>query len=229
MLIAFFVMTEQSLMKAQSRLQHTADPSLADSPSRKFTSALNTHTSVLNTADESVGGSPLQMQGHSVVGDEPRGEVPDSRKGGWSSDEESSDGSSASDHESESGSAGSSSEGEREVKMHQGGGKTLPGELQHNKHNHRKVLLKSFHCLNGHTYRFHPQTQELEPPCMIYRSSQIVCLFDLIIFFEGEDQRFAASDEPQDTQPMDHQGITSPWKLIELFFFISKKNIYKII
>lgn len=139
---------DQSLMKAQSRLQHTADPSLADSPSRKFTSALNTHTSVLNTADESVGGSPLQMQGHSVVGDEPRGEVPDSRKGGWSSDEESSDGSSASDHESESGSAGSSSEGEREVKMHQGGGKTLP----------------------------------------------------------GEDQRFAASDEPQDTQPMDHQA-----------------------
>ena len=28
-----------------------------------------------------------------------------------------------------------------------------------------KVLLSSFH-LNGHTLGFHPQTQNLEPPCI---------------------------------------------------------------
>lgn len=114
-------------MKGPSRL-NTADPGLADSPGRKFTSALNTHTSVLNTADESVDASPLQLA-HVVVGDELQGDVQDSRKNSWScSEEDSSDGSSASDHESESGSAGSSSEGAgRELKIHQGKGKTLPG------------------------------------------------------------------------------------------------------
>lgn len=121
---------EPSLMKGPPRLQHTADLSLADSPGRKFTSALNTHTSVLNTADESVGGSPLQLHAHAVVSDDPRGELEDPQKSGWSSEEESSDGSSASDHESESGSAGTSSDGERQIKLHQGGGKTLPGEDQ---------------------------------------------------------------------------------------------------
>lgn len=114
-------------MKVPSRLQHTADPGLADSPGRKFTSALNTHTSVLNTADETVSGSPLQLPAHALVSDESGHEVQGSRKEGWSSDEESTDGSSVSDHESESGTAGSSSEGDREAKMHQGGGKTLPG------------------------------------------------------------------------------------------------------
>lgn len=122
MLIAFNIISEPSLMKGPSRLQHTADLSLADSPGRKFTSALNTHTSVLNTADESVGGSPLQLHAHAPIG-----ELEDPQKSGWSSDEESSDGSSASDHESESGSAGTSSDGERQIKVHQGGGKTLPG------------------------------------------------------------------------------------------------------
>ena len=126
-LIAFNIISEPSLMKGPPRLQHTADISLADSPGRKFTSALNTHTSVLNTADESVGGSPLQLHAHAVVSDDPRGELEDPQKSGWSSDEESSDGSSASDHESESGSAGTSSDGERQIKLHQGGGKTLPG------------------------------------------------------------------------------------------------------
>lgn len=110
-------------MKGPSRL-NSADLSLADSPGRKFTSALNTHTSVLNTADESVDASPLQLA-HAVVTDELQGDVQDSRKGSWSSEDESSDGSSASDHDSDSGSAGSSSEGERE--LHQGKGKTLPG------------------------------------------------------------------------------------------------------
>ena len=114
-------------MNVPPRLQHTADPSLGDSPGRRFTSALNTRTSVLNTADDTVGGSPIQLPAHSAVSDESRAEVQDGRKGSWSSEEESSDGSSASDHESESGSAGSSSEGEREGKVHQGGGKTLPG------------------------------------------------------------------------------------------------------
>lgn len=108
-------------MKGPSRI-NTADLSLADSPGRKFTSALNTHTSVLNTADESVDASPLQL---AVVCDDLQGDVGDSRKGSWSSEDESSDGSSASDHESDSGSAGSSSEGVRE--LHQGKGKTLPG------------------------------------------------------------------------------------------------------
>ena len=117
-------------MKVPSRLQHTADPDLADSPGLTFTSALNTHTSVLNTADESVSGSPLQLPAQALVSDESGLEVQAGlQKEGWSSDEESSDGSSASDHESESGSAGSSSEGDREAKMHQGGGKTLPGLL----------------------------------------------------------------------------------------------------
>ncbi|XP_020628380.1 uncharacterized protein LOC110065578 [Orbicella faveolata] len=113
--------TDQSQVKGPSRL-NTADLSLADSPGRKFTSALNTHTSVLNTADESVDASPLQL---AVVCDDLQGDVGDSRKGSWSSEDESSDGSSASDHESDSGSAGSSSEGVRE--LHQGKGKTLPG------------------------------------------------------------------------------------------------------
>ncbi|KAJ7381341.1 hypothetical protein OS493_001466 [Desmophyllum pertusum] len=119
--------SDQSPVKGPSRL-NTADPGLADSPGRKFTSALNTHTSVLNTADESVDASPLQLA-HVVVGDELQGDVQDSRKNSWScSEEDSSDGSSASDHESESGSAGSSSEGAgRELKIHQGKGKTLPG------------------------------------------------------------------------------------------------------
>ena len=110
------------------RIQHSADPSLADSPSRKITSALNTHTSVLNTADESVTGSPVQVSAHAGVGDDSFGEVEKSREEILSSDEDSSDGSSASEHESESGSAGSSSDGETEDKVHhQGGGKTLPG------------------------------------------------------------------------------------------------------
>ena len=108
-------------MKGPSKL-NTADLSLADSPSRKFTSALNTHTSVLNTADECVDASPLQL---ALGSDELLGRVGDSHKGSWSSDDESSDGSSATDHESDSGSAGSSSEGVRE--LHQGKGKTLPG------------------------------------------------------------------------------------------------------
>ena len=108
-------------MKGPSRL-NTADLSLADSPGRKFTSALNTHTSVLNTADESVDASPLQL---AVVSDELQGDVRDSRKGSWSS--ESSDGSSASDHESDSGSGESSSEEVRE--LYQGKGKSLPGIL----------------------------------------------------------------------------------------------------
>jgi len=30
--------------------------------------------------------------------------------------------------------------------------------------NHRKVLLSSFH-LNGLTIRFHPETENFEPPC----------------------------------------------------------------
>lgn len=110
-------------------MQHTAESSLTgDSPGRKFTSALNTHTSVLNTADDSVSGSPLQLPGRAGVGEDSLGEVEKSRKESWSSDEDSSDGSSASDHESESGTAGSSSDGEREAKIHhQGGGKTVPG------------------------------------------------------------------------------------------------------
>lgn len=113
--------TDQSQVKGPSRL-NTADLSLADSPSRKFTSALNTHTSVLNTADECVDASPLQI---ALGSDELQGGVGDPRKGSWSSDDESSDGTSATDHESDSGSAGSSSEGVRE--LHQGKGKTLPG------------------------------------------------------------------------------------------------------
>lgn len=121
---------DESPTTVQPRLQHTTDPTLADSPGRKFTSALNTRTSVLNTADEPVSMSPLQLPAHAVVSDDARAGVQDPQKSGWSSEEDSSDGSSASDHESESGTAGSSSEGEREVKMHQGGGKTLPGEDQ---------------------------------------------------------------------------------------------------
>ena len=35
--------------------------------------------------------------------------------------------------------------------------------VQYNKQHHRKVLLSSFY-LNGHTLRFHPQTQKLELP-----------------------------------------------------------------
>lgn len=108
-------------MKGPSKL-NTADLSLADSPGRRFTSALNTHTSVLNTTDESVDASPLQC---AVVCDELQGDVGDLRKGSWSSEDETSDGSSASDHESDSGSVGSSSEGVRE--LHQGKGKTVPG------------------------------------------------------------------------------------------------------
>lgn len=125
--LLFVITADESPVKAAPMLQHTTDPSLADSPSRKFTSALNTRTSVLNTADEPVSGSPLQLSGHAVASDELRDEVQTPLKGSWSSDEDSSDGSSASDHESESGTAGSSSDGEREAKMHQGGGKTLPG------------------------------------------------------------------------------------------------------
>ena len=37
--------------------------------------------------------------------------------------------------------------------------------VQHNKHNHSKVLLSSFH-LSGHILGFHPQTQKLESPCI---------------------------------------------------------------
>lgn len=115
-------------MIAPPKMQHTAESSLTDSPGRKFTSALNTHTSALNTADDSVSGSPLQLSGRAGVGEDSLGEVEKSRKESWSSDEDSSDGSSASDHESESGTAGSSSDGEREAKIHhQGGGKTVPG------------------------------------------------------------------------------------------------------
>ena len=40
--------------------------------------------------------------------------------------------------------------------------------VQHNEQYHRKVLLNSFH-LNGHTLGFHPQTEELEPPCTAYK------------------------------------------------------------
>ena len=36
--------------------------------------------------------------------------------------------------------------------------------VQHNKQHHGKILLNGFH-LNGHTLRFHQQTQKLEPPC----------------------------------------------------------------
>ena len=32
----------------------------------------------------------------------------------------------------------------------------------------QEVLLSSFH-LNGHTIGFHPQTQELEPPCIVLK------------------------------------------------------------
>lgn len=122
----------QSPVIVAPKMQHTAESSLTgDSPGRKFTSALNTHTSVLNTADDSVSGSPLQLPGRAGVGEDSLGEVEKSRKESWSSDEDSSDGSSASDHESESGTAGSSSDGEREAKIHhQGGGKTVPGEDQ---------------------------------------------------------------------------------------------------
>ncbi|XP_029198013.2 nuclear factor related to kappa-B-binding protein-like isoform X1 [Acropora muricata] len=118
----------QSPVTVPPKMQHTVESSLTgDSPGRKFTSALNTHTSVLNTADDSVSGSPLQLSGRAGVGEDSLGEVEKSRKESWSSDEDSSDGSSASDHESESGTAGSSSDGEREAKIHQGGGKTVPG------------------------------------------------------------------------------------------------------
>ncbi|XP_015761922.1 PREDICTED: nuclear factor related to kappa-B-binding protein-like isoform X3 [Acropora digitifera] len=121
----------QSPVTVPPKMQHTVESSLTgDSPGRKFTSALNTHTSVLNTADDSVSGSPLQLSGRAGVGEDSLGEVEKSRKESWSSDEDSSDGSSASDHESESGTAGSSSDGEREAKIHQGGGKTVPGEDQ---------------------------------------------------------------------------------------------------
>ncbi|XP_015761925.1 PREDICTED: nuclear factor related to kappa-B-binding protein-like isoform X5 [Acropora digitifera] len=117
----------QSPVTVPPKMQHTVESSLTgDSPGRKFTSALNTHTSVLNTADDSVSGSPLQLSGRAGVGEDSLGEVEKSRKESWSSDEDSSDGSSASDHESESGTAGSSSDGEREAKIHQGGGKTVP-------------------------------------------------------------------------------------------------------
>lgn len=126
LLIVSNVLTaDESHAKVPSRL-NTADPSLADSPGRKLTSALNTHTSVLNTADESVDASPLELT-HAVVSDELQGDVQVSRKGSWSSEDESSDGSSPSDHESDTGSAASSSEGGRELQMHQGKGKTLPG------------------------------------------------------------------------------------------------------
>ncbi|XP_078379706.1 nuclear factor related to kappa-B-binding protein-like isoform X2 [Oculina patagonica] len=120
--------SDESHAKVPSRL-NTADPSLTDSPGRKLTSALNTHTSVLNTADESVDASPLELS-HAVVSNELQGDVQISRKGSWSSEDESSDGSSPSDHESDTGSAASSSEGGRELQMHQGKGKTLPGEDQ---------------------------------------------------------------------------------------------------
>ena len=38
---------------------------------------------------------------------------------------------------------------------------TLNHLVQHNKQQHRKVLLSSFH-LNGYTLGFHPQTQKIE-------------------------------------------------------------------
>lgn len=124
----FVFIAAQSPVTVPPKMQHTVESSLTgDSPGRKFTSALNTHTSVLNTADDSVSGSPLQLSGRAGVGEDSLGEVEKSRKESWSSDEDSSDGSSASDHESESGTAGSSSDGEREAKIHQGGGKTVPG------------------------------------------------------------------------------------------------------
>lgn len=125
MIISNVFTADESHVKVPSRL-NTADTSITDSPGRKFTSALNTHTSVLNTADEPVDASPLELA-HAAVSDELQGDVQVSHKGGWSSEDESSDGSTASDHESDTGSGASSSEGGRELQMHQGKGKTLPG------------------------------------------------------------------------------------------------------
>ena len=106
-------------MNKPSRL-NAGDSSVADSPGR-FTSALNTHTSVLNTADY-VDNSP--PQGHAFGSDESRCEAQDSRDQVYSSEDDSSGRSSGSGIESDSGSV-SSSDDEREE--HQGGGKTLPG------------------------------------------------------------------------------------------------------
>lgn len=116
----------QSQVRGPSRL-NTAETGIADSPSHKFTSALNTHTSVLNITDDSVDTSPLQLAN---VSEDMKGDVQISRKDSWSSEGESSDESSASDRESDSGSAASSSEGRKELKIHPGKGKTLPGVEQ---------------------------------------------------------------------------------------------------
>ena len=119
----FRSVTGQSQVRGPSRL-NTAETGIADSPSHKFTSALNTHTSVLNITDDSVDTSPLQLAN---VSEDMKGDVQISRKDSWSSEGESSDESSASDRESDSGSAASSSEGRKELKIHPGKGKTLPG------------------------------------------------------------------------------------------------------
>lgn len=116
----------QSQLRGPSRL-NTAETGIACSPSHKFTSALNSHTSVLNIADDPVDTSPLQL---SNVSEDLKGDAQIARKDSWSSEGESSDESSASDRESDSGSAGSSSEGRKELKIHPGKGKTLPGVEQ---------------------------------------------------------------------------------------------------
>lgn len=116
----------QSQLRGPSRL-NTAETGIACSPSHKFTSALNSHTSVLNIADDPVDTSPLQL---SNVSEDLKGDAQIAHKDSWSSEGESSDESSASDRESDSGSAGSSSEGRKELKIHPGKGKTLPGVEQ---------------------------------------------------------------------------------------------------
>ena len=119
----FRLISGQSQGRGPSRL-NAAETGIADSPGRKFTSALNTHTSVLNIAGDPVDTSPLQL---AHVSEDLKGDVQVSRKDSWSSEGESSGGSSASEHESDSGSAGSSSDGGKELKLHRGKGKTLPG------------------------------------------------------------------------------------------------------
>ena len=42
-------------------------------------------------------------------------------------------------------------------------------KLKHKQHNN-KVLLSSFH-LNGHTLGFYPQSQKLEPPCIVLQTA----------------------------------------------------------
>ena len=43
--------------------------------------------------------------------------------------------------------------------------KTMLHNIVQNKWFHRKVLLSSFHLNDVNTLGFHPQTQNVEPPC----------------------------------------------------------------